>query len=74
MEEKKNEGPEVQHKHCKDCGELKQRISDGRFGTKKDKRWRGVCGRLWNGSRCPECHAELAKALQKARWAKQNEG
>ena len=68
-EKNKEDGPEVQLKKCKICGELKRRIGHGRFGTKKDKRWVDEDGRQWMGLVCPPCNVERSKAYQKARLA-----
>jgi hypothetical protein len=46
---------------CKDCGELKNRIQDGKFSSGRDKRWLDETGKQWNGSVCPNCQRNRVK-------------
>ena len=58
-------------RHCKDCGELKTRIEDGKYNS-KDKRYKDENGKLWNGNRCGSCvvkrsreHMQQLRTLRK---------
>lgn len=55
---------EVNLRICKMCGELKQRIQDGKYNI-KDKRWMDETGKLWNGSICPICNKLRTKQLMR---------
>ena len=57
---------EVNLRKCKICGEMKQRILDGKFDD-KNKRWKDETGKVWNGSICPRDHARIQAELQKLR-------
>lgn len=50
---------------CRECGETKVRISDGKYPDKKNTRWVDEQGRLFNGKLCPSCQTEKAKAKMK---------
>lgn len=43
---------------CRECGEMKERIQDGKYGVSKNKRWRDENGKLWRGKVCPACHKD----------------
>lgn len=46
---------------CKTCRIIKIRKLDGRYPSKRDKRWMDDAGKLWVGRLCPSCHAEKMK-------------
>lgn len=45
---------------CKICLQIKDRIQSGKF-DEKNKRWVDETGKLWNGSKCPECTKNVSK-------------
>lgn len=50
---------------CKSCGEMKKRILAGKF-NEKDKKWVDESQKLWNGSICPVCVVDKARARARA--------
>ena len=52
---------EINKRHCKKCGELKNRILDGKFPDSKNKRFKDDTGKLWNGNVCPQCQVSKTK-------------
>lgn len=71
----KEAGPEVQYHQCPLCKEMKKRILVGTFGSinpknKKDLKWRDESGKLFNGFKCPPCHANAAKERYRAKVGK----
>lgn len=46
---------EQNKRECKVCGQIKDRILQGKF-DKVNKKWSDGSGLLWNGNVCPQCH------------------
>ncbi len=55
---------EINKTICKTCGQLKDRISAGKFNV-KDKKWTDETGKLWNGKNCPSCNSIRVKELMR---------
>lgn len=45
---------------CKDCNQMKMRILIGQFDY-KNKKYTDETGKLWSGSRCPQCQVDRAR-------------
>jgi hypothetical protein len=66
---------EINKRLCKCCGQLRQRIEDGKYPNGKNKKWRDEDGKLWSGSVCGQCNNGRAKeVMRKARHDKVNSG
>lgn len=64
---------EINKRHCKFCGVLKDRIEAGKFPNGKDKKWRDESGKLWSGKVCGECNNNRSKeTMRKSRDDKKN--
>lgn len=48
-------------RHCKNCGELKERINAGRYPNGKDTRYVDSLGKQWSGNWCESCHKERTR-------------
>jgi hypothetical protein len=51
---------------CKQCGNIKLRIQQGKFNP-RDKRWVDGDGKMWNGRKCPLCVREASRKYQIAK-------
>lgn len=56
---------EVNKRHCKKCGQLKDRIEAGKFPNGRDKKWRDESGKLWSGKICGLCNNTRTKEIMK---------
>lgn len=55
---------EINKTICKKCGQIKDRISTGKFNN-KDKKWSDETGKLWNGRTCGSCNTERVRTLMR---------
>lgn len=53
---------------CRECGETKTRIMDGRYPNKKDTKWIDpISKKQWSGHLCSVCVVELARKRKQAK-------
>lgn len=55
---------EINKTICKTCGQIKDRIADGKYNA-KDKKWIDETGKPWNGKCCGSCNSNRVKELMR---------
>jgi hypothetical protein len=62
---------ETNMRHCKKCGELRQRIDTGYFPDSRNKRYVDEHGKTWSGHTCPTCFKDKMKhGMKKMRFTR----
>lgn len=57
---------EINKTICKVCGQIKDRIEDGKYNS-KDRKWVDEFGKPWNGKKCPPCNSQRVKELMRTK-------